>query len=128
MKKHYIKAVIDLLLQGKDVSDVLKDLQKVLKAKGHFSIYPQILSGLVSELGRATESTSATVTVADEADVAKLKVSIEASLKELEGSLSDASVQIDPTLIGGYIASHKGKSINRSYKQKLVTLYRSITA
>lgn len=128
MKKHYIKAVTDLLLRGKDVTDVLANLKKVLKAKGHESIYPQILSGLVLELERKAQGTAPVITVAKEGDEKKLAAFIKASLVQLKGDISDASIEVDPTLIGGYIAEHDGKSINRSYKQKLVTLYRSITA
>jgi len=128
MKKHYINSVTELLLQGKDVSLVLKNLKEVLLAKGHMSIYGAILIGVSQKLEHSKATTVSTVLVANEAHVATLKKSIEASLAQLNGSLTDAVIEVDPTLIGGYIALHQGKSINNSYKQKLVALYRAITA
>jgi F0F1-type ATP synthase delta subunit len=128
MKKHYINAVTELLLQGKDVDVVLADLAKVLKAKGHMSIHGQILEGVRAELQRRKKSDAPTVTVASNKETALHKDAIEASLTELGGSLQEATFTTDETLIGGYVVTHKGKLINRSYKEKLISLYRSIIA
>ena len=128
MKKHYIMAVTELLLQGKEVSLVLANLQKTLTEKGYMSIYGAILKGVAKQLQLTEKNASSRVIVANEAHVAKLKEAISASLSQLGGTLMEASIETDPTLIGGYIALHEGKSINRSYKEKLVSLYRTITS
>jgi F0F1-type ATP synthase delta subunit len=128
MKKQYISAVVELILQGKDVDVVLADLGKLLKAKGHMSIHMQILEGALAELTRRKKTDAPAVTVASSKETALHKDAIEASLKELGGSLEEAGFSTDETLIGGYTVSHKGKLINRSYKEKLISLYRSIVA
>jgi F0F1-type ATP synthase delta subunit len=127
MQKHYINAVVQLLLQGKDVSVVLTNLEKTLKAKGHTSIHLAILRAVIKQLERTSKTTTSTITVARHTDVAKLKEAIEASLLKIGGTTSNATIVEDATLIGGYVATHNSKSIDASYKNKLVTLYRSIT-
>ncbi len=127
MQKHYINAVVQLLLQGKDVSTVLANLEKTLKTKGHMSIHVAILKAVITQLERTSKTTTSTITVARHADVAKLKEAIEASLEKIGGHRTHATIIEDATLIGGYVATHGSKSIDASFKNKLVTLYRSIT-
>jgi F0F1-type ATP synthase delta subunit len=127
MKKHYIKAIVQLLLSGRDVDAVLLNLSRVLKEKGHESLHAQILQGVASELAFKRKMTASAVVVASSKDAAVYKESIEAALAKLNGKLEEALFTTDETLIGGYIASHNGLQINNSHKEKLVTLYRSIT-
>jgi len=127
MKKYYIKAVTQLLLQGSDIDAVLKNLASVLKTRGYESIHAAILEGVLRELQLQLSAGAPSVVVAKENDVDTLKHSIERTLQNLGTNLEDARVTVDPTLIGGYIGSYKGNQINKSYKEKLVTLYRSIT-
>ena len=128
MKKHYINAVVQLLLQGKDVAVVLTNLEKTLRSKGHTSIHVAILRAVMTQLERTSKTTTSTITVARHTDVAKLKEAIEASLSKIGGQRTPATIIEDATLIGGYVATHGSKSIDASYKQKLITLYRNITA
>lgn len=127
MKKYYIKAVVELLLQCKDVDVVLANLKKTLTYKGHLSIHLHILQGVLIELAKSQNESSSTLCIANKRDLQKYKDAIEASLVTLGGDTKNAQVSIDETLIGGYVASHNGKLINKSHKQKLVALYRSIT-
>lgn len=127
MKKYYITAVTNLLLQGGDVDAVLKNLKNVLTKKGHLSIYKQILDGVLLKLHSEKRTNTSHVTVAKETDLVTLSAQIQDALQSLEGAVKDAKITTDKTLVGGFIASHGGKLINNSYKQKLVTLYRSLT-
>lgn len=127
MKKHYINAVTQLLLEGRDVAVVLKNLEKVLTLKGHNGIHTQILAGVVQKLEAHHSTEGSTVIVADKDDVAVLQSAIATSLAKLGATESVQNVVTDKTLIGGYIALHNGRAIDASYKQKLVTLYKAIT-
>ncbi len=127
MKKHYINAVTQLLLQGKDVAVVLSNLKKVLTKKGHTGIHTQILSGVMQRLLSQQNTDGSTLIVAKAEDVQKLATAIKQSLEKLGGKVEEAKVITDKTLIGGYIALHKGHTIDASYKTKLVALYQSIT-
>lgn len=127
MKSHYINAVTELLLQGREANAVLGNLARVLAEKGHTSIHASVLRGVIKELQRRREATAPTVVVAKSADASVYKEAIEASLLQLKSNPADVQFLTDESLIGGYIASHQGKLINRSYKEKLVSLYRAIT-
>lgn len=127
MQKHYINAVVQLLLQGKDVNSVLTHLGKTLQTKGYKNIHVAILKGVMTQLERTSKTTTSTITVTQKGDVLKLKEAIEESLSKIGGTSKDATIIEDKTLIGGYIATYKSKSIDASHKNKLVTLYRNIT-
>ncbi len=127
MKQHYVDAVTELLLNGSDVSFVLKGLEATLKAKGYISLHAQILKGVQKKLEASSIQALSHVVVTKESDMKHFHAQIEASLKALGGKVDTSNVTIDTTLIGGYIASHQGKSIDASYKNKLVSLYRAIT-
>src|SRR5690606_36362655 len=98
-----------------------------LAEKGHDQLYVQILKGVQAQLLQQQSNTAAVITVAKVEHADQQKAAIEAALLQLGGASSDAIVAIDPTLIGGFVASFKGKSSNHSYKEKLITLYNSIT-
>lgn len=127
MKKHYIKAVVQLLLQGKDVAVVLENLSRVLKEKGHQQLHVQILQGVAVQLNQQQKNIASVITVANKEDAERQKEAIEAALRALGGSSADAVIAVDKTLIGGFVATYRGKSSDHSYKEKLVSLYRSIT-
>ena len=127
MKKHYIKAIVQLILQGRDVNAVLVDLDRVLTDNGHGSLKSSILKGVAVELESRSKTDASSVIVASESAAVSQKDAIERTLEKLGGSFKDAVVTVDPTIIGGYIASHNATQINNSHKEKLVSLYRSIT-
>jgi F0F1-type ATP synthase delta subunit len=128
MKKHYIKAVVALLLEGKDVDVVLKDLKAALARKGHQKLHADILKGVTAELALQGDAKTSAVVVAKENDLKTEMNAINEALASLGGDGNgDMRVSVDATLIGGFIASHNGKLINRSHKEHLVSLYRRIT-
>ncbi len=127
MKKHYINAVVELLLQGNDPDAVLMNLKKVLQQKGHDALYAEILKGVETELSLQENKERPAIFVATEKDSVTFKKEIGAELSRLDAKASDATVTVDASLIGGFLITHKGKLINRSYKQQLLSLYRSIT-
>jgi F0F1-type ATP synthase delta subunit len=127
MKKAYIKAVTALILQGEDITVVLKNLESTLVRKGHQGLKLGIFEGVLKELEQNTVSDTATVYLGNVSDENKLKANIETSLKAIGGELKSAKIVIDKTLTGGYVATYKGKTIDASYKTKLLKLYRTIT-
>lgn len=129
MKQHYVKAVTQLLQQeGADVERVLAGLKETLTAKGHASLHTQILVAVLHTLKESTTSTTAHIIVAKQHDVEHLQNEIETAFSKIGGSREGATITTDATLIGGYIATYNSRSIDASYKSKLVQLYRNITA
>ena len=127
MKKHYTAAVFQLFLQGRDTTFVLSNLKKVLVAKGHQSLLTDVLRLVQEKLERTEFTQSPHVVVAKELDKSLLAPAIAKALEKLNAHTQEVVYQVDSTLIGGYVATYDGKSIDASFKKKLVTLYRHIT-
>jgi len=127
MKEHYIKAVVELIEGGQNIDQVLVNLEAALMRKGHQNLRLAILEGVVSELEQIVTNNTSTITLAKDVDETKFKSAVEASLQAIGGEIKTAKLKIDPSLTGGYIASHQGKTIDASYKTKLLKLYRTIT-
>jgi len=125
MKENYIKAVLGMIHSGKDTDVILSGLKKTLEARGHDRLYASVLSGVVRVL-EAGSADSVTATVASEADYKTHTTAIKNALLEL-GTSDVPAVQIDETIVGGFVAEANDRRIDASYKSKLVTLYRSLT-
>lgn len=127
MDKHYIKAVVELILAGQDINQVLKNLDAVLVNKGHQSIRLKILEGVHRTLAQKQTALKTKVVVAKSVDEKKLQNEITTSLKAIGGELQSADIEVDESLAGGYVVTHQGHKIDASYKTKLLKLYRTIT-
>lgn len=125
MKDTYTKAVLDLLATGAEVTTVATGLTRVLKARGHDRLAMPIWRAVLRTL-RAGADNQAVVYIDSIADVSAYQAEIKALLTTLQGGTS-FTTQIDPTLIGGYIVEANKQRVDRSYKNHLLTLYRSIT-
>ncbi len=127
MKKHYVQAVLQLLEEGKDIDTVLISLHDTLQRKGHTKLHESILSAVLTQLVRITATEGALVTVAKESDSQKYQSAIQEALKELRSDGASLRTKVDETLIGGFTVEYNNTRIDRSYKEKLVSLYRAIT-
>lgn len=125
MKEHYIKAVLEMVHEGKDPAEVLQKLREVLDRRGHTRLYHSVLRGVARVL-EARGTKSATVVVANEAGYQKYQAAIEAALQEF-GAKHSPEVIVDETIVGGYIVEAENKQLDKSYKTKLVSLYRNLT-
>ena len=127
MKKHYVQAVLQLLASGKDIDTVLASLRDMLQKKGHTKLHESILSAVLTELVRADAVHGALITVAKESDTQTYQTAIQEALQELKAERNTVRTVVDATLIGGFTAEYNNTRIDRSYKEKLVSLYRAIT-
>lgn len=125
MRDTYITAVLEALHEGKNPEATLQGLKKVLIDKGHMQLYPSVLRGVARVL-EARGSSNARIVVRDLAAYEKYKPAIAATLAEL-GSSVEPEVHTDETIIGGYIVEAEGIQLDKSYKRKLVSLYRNLT-
>ena len=125
MKDNYITAVLEELRSGTNPEKVLTGLQNTLKKKGHEKLYGVILRGVARVL-EAGSAEDVMVTVASDTDYKKHKDAIAQALKELDAD-AEPAVQVDKTIVGGFLAEANNKRIDQSYKSKLVTLYRNLT-
>lgn len=123
MKKQYIQATIDLILDGTDPQVILKGLHESMEKKGHARLYVAVLRGVVRIL-ESKDNATAIVTVASEADVEKFASEIN-EMRAMLGTEGVHSIVVDQTLIGGVVAKYNNTIIDRSYKNALTNLYRA---
>jgi len=128
MVKHYVNAVVSLLQGGGELDAVLKNLNELLVKKGHQKLHKAILEGVCERLEVDEALNVPTVSLANAKEEDNLELQIKQALAELGYTNKNWRVQLDPTLIGGFVATYKGKRVNASYKGKLLSLYRNITA
>ena len=125
MHDTYVTATLELLAAGTSIDTVISGLKDTLKRRGHERLLPRILAGVARKLD-TRPTNAAYVTVVSKTDYEVQKEAIKHALIEL-GYDQAPAVQIDDTLIGGYVAEANSTRIDRSYKSALVSLYRSLT-
>ncbi len=117
----YAKTLLDA---GKtsDSKDFVEKTLAFMKAKGHLSLLPQI----VKIIEQTPENANvATVVVAKESDGQKFKSRIDASLKTL-GAIKRQTL-VDARIVGGYSIRFGSHSIDNSFRNTLVSLYKEST-
>jgi len=125
MRVHdYTHAVLELLEGGTTIDTALQGLRETLNRRGHTALYPKILRALLTESEKMTKRTHGVVTVAKESDKELWKDAITHALTLLK--TSEHTTRIDPTITGGFIAETRDTLIDKSYKTKLLTLYRTL--
>lgn len=127
MTGKYTQATLDLLKGGMAVDAVLTGLQASLRANRHEKLYRKILVEVLRALSGNAGKSEIAITLSKESDEETLRKEIERSLKELGVESGNRSVVIDETIIGGHVVTTKTQRIDRSYKQALLRLYRSVT-
>lgn len=135
MNEYYVQAVLALLSKAKNEKDtekILNDLRSVLEKRGHTKMLPRVLKAVVRELPRHTKDQLVLTMVNDSGQLTKeQEQAITEDMVQLTGDdsimLNSAQRKADPTLIGGYTLTTKNKTLDRSHKQQLLSLYRNIT-
>ena len=126
MRNTYTASVVELLLSGKDVEHVLQNLKKVLVKRGHEKLLPKILKDVAARLEANHDEQVPTVSVREASDLETFEEYIEEALRELKAS-EVPKITIDTTLVGGFVAEHAHKRVDKSYKEALLSLYRKVT-
>jgi F0F1-type ATP synthase delta subunit len=124
--RDYTHAVLELIHEGMSVDEAFRGLTHTLKKRDHHSLYPSILRELERNAEKMITKETATLTLAKKDDESKFKAEIIEALALL--GTSSHTVHTDSTITGGFILEGNEKRIDESYKKKLLTLYRSLTA
>ncbi len=126
LQHDYTTAVFSLLEEGKDCDALLTSLKEQLKRKGHQKLLPAILKGLVREIEHRDHAQIPDVRVARADDAVTHKARITDLLKQLT-DVTEYTVTVDDTLIGGVVVEHNNTIIDASHKKQLLSLYQSLT-
>lgn len=124
--EQYVQALIELLESGAKPKEILEGLSRTLSTRGHEKIHRSILSELQSRLAHRSREQVAEVVLAENAHASTLSKAIQEALEALNADKHE--VVIDPSIIGGFTATHRGFHIDQSYKSSLIRLYRQIVS
>lgn len=123
--KDYIQATYEVMHDAKDPASVLPSLRTYLTQRGLQKMYPVVLRGLIEKIYRKNRTTKPKIIVAREKDFKKHHSAIQSILTELK-TTEEPETRIDGSLIGGYIVQGASDRVDRSYKNKLLHIYRSL--
>lgn len=126
MKQQYINALLQMLKEGKDPTEILNGFKITLKNRGHEALEASVLRGVLRVI-EVKSIDGAVVTVTSIESYEKQAAAIAAALTDLKAS-SEPQVIVDETIIGGFIAEANNVRHDASYKSKLLNLYRSLTS
>lgn len=113
LQKQYVKVLLDLLEDSKEVETSIGRLKEVMIKRGHQKLLPAVLKDVERQLSAI--SNPSTLTVAHESDVDKYQ--------ELN---KEAEVLVDEKIIGGYILKDKYKLTDNSHRSRLLNWYKSV--
>lgn len=126
LAESYAKALYQVIESGMSAPKAFSGLDAVLERRGHQKLKVTILQALSRYAEQKAVSNAPIVTVANEASLQKLAKEIAHAEKELE-AIGEPVVVTDNRQIGGFSLQYDGRIVDRSYKGKLIELYRSIT-
>lgn len=125
MKQAYITALTEALLNTKDVDGALESTQALLIKKGHVRLWPAVLKGVVRALEKFEREDTPRIIVAKES--AKNSDALQKALATLAVTNKNEKMEVDSSLIGGFVVQYKDKMVDASYKRALIDLYRKVT-
>lgn len=123
--KDYIEAGYTQIAQGKEVGVVLHNVKALLAQKGLLKLYPRVLRGLSEKVSRKNKTESTVLVVARDIDVERHKDEIETALSHIGGSEGYTTL-IDPTVIGGFMVTGRGRRIDHTHKSTLLHVYQKV--
>lgn len=128
MLKEYAQSVLELLKAGEKPEKVFRGLESVMKTRGHKRLYTRVLSSVARRLSARGNETEPVLVLASINDKRNYSMDIERALGELRTDGKMLKTVEDKTITGGFLLTHQGKLIDKSYKTKLLNWYRRATA
>lgn len=125
LKKDYIHTTCIALEEADDSTKTLTALKSYLKRRGHSKLLPTILKGISAELAHHANIKKVRVITAREKDYEIFKDEIESLISSSEKK-HPYSLEINESIIGGFIIKTQTTKIDRSYKTALLQTYRSL--
>jgi F-type H+-transporting ATPase subunit delta len=121
------RAVVDEIADMLSVGDLTRRLLRLLLDNYRLVHLPAILEAIDELLDRAHGVVSATVTAAEELD-ADQQARLQGALERLSGAEVRLEAQVDPSLIGGFVARFGSYRYDASVRGQLATLESRLTA
>lgn len=124
MKQVYIHALLKVLESGVSIETALANLRVVLDKRGHGKLLPEILKGITLSLELASRNAIPKIIIAAKDAVSDADIKL--ALEKISAPTKEWNTVVDPNIIGGLVATYNNKSLDQSYRTKLMDLYQSI--
>lgn len=95
-----------------------------LEKRDEQKLLPTVLRELESLMARDQAGEETILTVAKQEDVEKYTKEISESYKDFD--IQSLKTQVDPNIVGGFIARNKQNMIDASYRKGLVQMYQKL--
>lgn len=109
---------------GSSTSGFADKLVSLMRYRGHLSLLPLIVRILERE---PVNSAMPVITTASEKAQKEFASAIEKDLTTLGGTLRGSTHVVDPRSVGGYSVRVGSRTIDRSFRTALVSLYQNTT-
>lgn len=119
----YATAVLSLQDTGLEERAVVDGLFRTLRARGHLKLLPLIVHTLDQQSAARARKNKTVLTLARPQDR-----ELHAAAIAKHTDVAAADVEIDDTIVGGFILNKGTDVYDASYKTALITLYRNITS
>ena len=123
MENAYAQALWNIIKGGMKPTDAVRALHEQLQKSGRVSLSPRIARAFERIAAREDARTGVVLTVADAAHEHAARKDAAASGHEV----SNATVAVDHTLIGGWRLEVRETLVDASYKKHLLAIYRAAT-
>ena len=123
MENAYAQALWNIIKGGKQPSDAVHALHAQLEKSGRLALAPRIARAFARIAARDNGKNVATLFVADAAHGAHARTAAQAA----GADASNATITIDPSLIGGWRLEARETLVDASYKKHLLAIYRAAT-
>ncbi len=124
--RDYIHATYQTLEKGSDTERVMKNLKTYLEKRGLLKLHPRILRGLIEKIRKSERSLIPRVILARVQDEKNYKKEIGEALEKIGGA-KEYEIQVDESIIGGFIVKGKNERADASYKRTLLHAYHRLT-
>lgn len=129
-KDEYAHALM-MALEGVDEKEATKRAERfaaLLRRSGHIRLLPKILATYERMTAERAQKEGIVVSVAKEGDAHTYASEIKKVAAEMGAGNEALIIRTDETLVGGYKVKTRDKSIDRSFKRALTTIYHRAVA
>jgi F0F1-type ATP synthase delta subunit len=127
MENAYAQALWQIIKKGTPQADAVRALHTYLLKSGRAALLPRIARSFERLAAGMHNRNAFTLTVADKTHEHSALKDISADLSMLNFDEKNVSIQIDPSLVGGWRMEGKELLIDASYKKHLLAMYTATT-
>ncbi|HVU75870.1 MAG TPA: F0F1 ATP synthase subunit delta [Candidatus Paceibacterota bacterium] len=128
MEQAYAQALWKMVEEGMAPSKAVQSLSEILKQHGRLALMPRIGKAFERIAARELSKSRITLSVAREKDERSAKAAAKEVLSALKLDAKDIALEVDDSLIGGWSLEGSEILMDRSYKTRLLEIFKKVVA